>query len=147
VLVDTVPARHPHLGGTSYAEVVTLPVPRVWWPDKPEGEVKELQRAFFRQEIGASFAFYGEAYANFGWVGAGLATLAFGFLLESLWLRLVRSTRPAEVVAIAMAIPMLLQLFTRGYLAGLLAGMFGFVVGTVLVVRGLSRLRPVAGTT
>ncbi len=142
VLVDTVPSDVAHLGGTSYAELLAMPVPRAVWPEKPEGEVKELQRAFFGQELGASFAFYGEAYANFGWIGAGLASLVFGLVLESVWLRLVAARTLGGVVALATAIPMLLQLFSRGYLAGLLAGLFGFVVGLALVVRGLRRLRP-----
>jgi hypothetical protein len=140
VLVDTVPSQHPYLGGTSYAELLVMPVPRAVWPEKPEGEVKELQRAFFGQELGASFALYGEGYANFGWLGAGVASLLFGLALESAWLKLVAARTAASVVAWAMVVPMLLQLFSRGYLAGLLAGLFGFAVGLAWVVRGLRRL-------
>lgn len=140
VLVDTVPATHPHLGGSSYAEVVVMPVPRALWPDKPEGRVKDLQRAFFRQELGASFAYYGEAYANFGWAGVAVLCLVFGFLLESCWLRLVAATTPAALVVYAAMVPTLLQFFSRGYLAGLIAGVSGFVLGIVLVSRGLRHL-------
>ncbi|MEJ5255323.1 MAG: O-antigen polysaccharide polymerase Wzy [Acidimicrobiales bacterium] len=140
VLVDTVPATHPYLGGSSYAEVVVMPVPRALWPEKPEGQVKELQRAFFRQELGASFAYYGEAYANFGWVGAAILCLLFGYLLEWCWLQLVAASTPASVVVYASLIPTLLQLFSRGYLAGLIAGVSGFALGIVLVARRLRRL-------
>jgi hypothetical protein len=140
VLVDTVPARYDHLGGSSYAELVTKPVPRALWDDKPEGAVKDLQRAFFRQELGASFAFYGELYANFGWLGTGLGCLAFGALLEAAWLRLARARTASALVLYAMAVPVLLQLFSRGYLAGLIAGVSGFVVATALVVHGLRRV-------
>ncbi|WP_208028276.1 O-antigen polysaccharide polymerase Wzy [Rhabdothermincola sediminis] len=154
VLVDTVPATHPYLGGSSYAELVTMPVPRALWPDKPEGEVKDLQRAFFRQELGASFAYYGEAYANFGWAGAAILCALFGFVLERCWLGLVSASTPARLVAFAAAVPVLLQLFSRGYLAGLVAGVSGYAVGIALVARGLQRWqgrggldhRPIRGT-
>jgi hypothetical protein len=139
VLVDTVPERYAHLEGSSYAELVTMPVPRALWEGKPEGAVKDLQREFFRQELGASFAFYGELYANFGWAGAALGCVAFGALLEAAWLGLLRARAASALVLHAVAVPVLLQLFSRGYLAGLLAGVSGVVLGTVLVARALRR--------
>jgi hypothetical protein len=149
VLVDTVPARYDHLEGSSYAEVVTMPVPRALWDDKPEGAVKDLQRAFFRQEMGASFAFYGELYANFGWLGTALGCVAFGALLEAVWLRLLRARTASTLVLYAVAVPVLLQLFSRGYLAGLIAGVSGIVVATALVARALRRheARAAAGSS
>jgi hypothetical protein len=145
VLVERVPSRHDHLHGSSYAEVVALPVPRALWADKPEPAVRDLQRVFFRQEIGASFAFYGELYANFGWVGTAIGCVGFGALLETAWLRLVRARRPATLVFFAAAVPVLLQLFSRGYLAGLVAALAGFVVGLLVVTRALRRLEGGSG--
>lgn len=139
VLVDTVPDHFEYLYGRSYAEVVAMPVPRALWPDKPEGAVKDLQRAFFSKEIGASFPFSGELYANFGWIGAALGCVLFGFLLEGSWLALTRARTAAGVVVWASAVPTLLQMYSRGYLAGLIAGVAGFVMGILLVALALQR--------
>lgn len=139
VLVDTVPDHFEYLYGRSYVEVLAMPVPRALWPDKPEGAVKDLQRAFFSKEIGASFPFSGELYANFGWIGAALGCVLFGFLLEGSWLALTRARTTAGVVVWAAAVPTLLQMFSRGYLAGLIAGVAGFVVGIFLVALALQR--------
>lgn len=139
VLVDTVPDHFEYLYGRSYAEVLAMPVPRALWPDKPEGAVKDLQRAFFSKEIGASFPFSGELYANFGWIGAASGCVLFGFLLESSWLALTRARTAAGVLVWAAAVPTLLQMYSRGYLAGLIAGVAGFVVGILVVAHTLQR--------
>lgn len=139
VLVMTVPDHYAPLNGSSYAEVLAMPVPRALWPDKPEGATKDLQRTFFRSEIGASFPFYGESYANFGWWGTAIACGLFGFALESVWVRLLAARRAWQVIVWAALVPTLLQMFSRGYLAGLIAGVFGFLLGVGLVARALSR--------
>jgi hypothetical protein len=140
-LTQHVPSTRDHLWGASYAEILTMPVPRALWPGKPEGATKELQAGWFPQLIGASYPFYGELYANFGLAGAVLGGFGFGAVLEYAWLRLVGTRRLTVAVTAAAAVPVLLQILTRGSLAGQLASQFGFVVGVLALVHLIGRAR------
>jgi hypothetical protein len=154
-LLETVPSARAPLGGSSYAALVALPVPRAWWEGKPDNDLLDLQLAVFGKNIGASFGFHGELFANFGWLGVAVGCAAFGVLFQSLWLGFVRTARLSRAVLAAGALAVLAHLFTRDYVAGQLAGQFGFVVGMVVLARlagsdrWLARARtPVAaGTT
>jgi hypothetical protein len=58
--------------GTVYAPLVTLPIPRQWWPDKPS--TADYLNDFSRpwrpmHEMGMIVTILGEAYANFGYLG------------------------------------------------------------------------------
>lgn len=138
-LTQHVPSTRDHLWGAGYAEILTMPVPRALWPDKPEGVTKELQAAWFPQLIGASYPFYGELYANFGLAGTVVGAFGFGALLEYAWLRLVGTRRLTVTVTAAAAVPVLLQILTRGSLAGQLASQFGVVVGVAVLVHLIGR--------
>jgi len=140
-LTQHVPASRGHLWGAGYVEILTMPVPRALWPEKPDSSAKVLQSGWFPQLIGASYPFYGELYANFGLSGAVLGSIGFGALLEYAWLRLVGARRLTVTVVAATAVPVLLQILTRGSLAGQLASQFGIAVGLVVLVHLLRRTR------
>ncbi len=58
--------------GTVYAPLVTLPIPREWWPDKPSTAdyINDFSRPWRpMHEMGMIVTFLGEAYANFGYLG------------------------------------------------------------------------------
>jgi hypothetical protein len=138
-LLETVPSSHDPLHGSSYADIVALPVPRFLWPEKPANPLFELQLAVFGKNIGASFGFHGELYANFGLAGVVAGCALFGFALERVWLRFVRTRRLSSAILAVGTLAVLAQLFTRDYVAGQLAGQFGFIVGMVLLARALGR--------
>lgn len=67
--------------GRSYAALVTLPVPRPWWPDKPTlaGDLTAISTARYPlSEVGAVTTLPGEMYINFRTVGLVVGGLLFG---------------------------------------------------------------------
>lgn len=138
-LAQNVPSRLEYLSGQSYLDFFILPIPRTLWHGKPIGKMVQLQGKFFDAEIGASFPEYGEFYANFGIFGVLVGCLGFGYLLESMWLRLVATTSLARSLVLGLAIPVALQIFTRNYAAAVIAAQFGLIVGMVVVVRSVRR--------
>jgi len=136
-LLETVPEREPYVGGSSYAAIAAMPVPRALWEEKPEYDLLPLQIAVFGKHIGASFGFHGELFANFGWIGVAGGCFAFGLVLEAVWLAFVRTGRLSSAVLAAGALAVLAQLFTRDYVVGQLAGQFGFLVGILVLARAV----------
>jgi len=70
--------------GRTYLNLITLPIPRQWWPDKPTlaDYLKEISKPSRpMSEMGMIVTFLGESYVNFGFPG----TLVVPFLL-AYWL-------------------------------------------------------------
>jgi len=71
-----------YYGGT-YLPLLTSPIPRQWWPEKPGlvdyiGDISKPWRPM--KEMGMTPTFWGEAYANFGYLGIVMipGLLAYG---------------------------------------------------------------------
>jgi len=76
--------------GSTYLAIVTLPVPRAWWPDKPglADHLQEISTSGRRYDIeGRILTYLGEAYANFGYAGLLLIPPLLGYLLTMACLR------------------------------------------------------------
>ena len=76
--------------GSMYAALLTLPVPRQWWPDKPS--VADFLRDISipsrpMKEAGMIVTFIGEAYANCGLVGIFLVPPLLAAFLTGLYRR------------------------------------------------------------
>ena len=72
--------------GSTYLGVVTLPIPRDWWPGKPALnehviEISTPTRQFGRE--GRIITYLGEAYANFGYAGFVIIPALFGYVLTA----------------------------------------------------------------
>ncbi len=70
--------------GAPYIAIITLPVPRAWWPGKPglADHLKEIStngRDYARE--GRIITYLGEAYLNFGYAGLWVIPLITGYLL------------------------------------------------------------------
>lgn len=70
--------------GSTYVAIITLPIPRAWWPGKP-GLADHLQEI---STSGRNYAgegriitYLGESYLNFGYVGLFLIPALMGYLL------------------------------------------------------------------
>lgn len=58
--------------GSTYLNLLTLPIPRQWWPDKPTlGDyLKDISRPWRPMaEMGMIVTYLGESYINFGFLG------------------------------------------------------------------------------
>lgn len=76
--------------GRPYLALVTLPVPRPWWPDKPtlNGYAQDLSSSQFPlAEVGGVTGLPGDMYVNFRWWGANLGAFLFGWITGRLFRR------------------------------------------------------------
>ncbi|HSY53226.1 MAG TPA: hypothetical protein VK785_02210 [Opitutaceae bacterium] len=95
LVVDNTPDRLPYLDGLTYGQIPGQFVPRFFWADKPVAHISTytlsiyygLQRPEDTKKTTIAFGLLAEAYANFGFYGAGLIAFVFGFCLKkySLW--------------------------------------------------------------
>jgi oligosaccharide repeat unit polymerase len=61
-----------HYFGKTYLALLTLPIPRIWWPQKPglADYIHEISRPWRPLgEFGMIVTYLGESYANFGYIG------------------------------------------------------------------------------
>ncbi len=76
--------------GSTYLAILTLPVPRAMWPNKPglADHLQEISTSGRRYDVeGRILTYLGEAYANFGYFGLILMPAALGYLLTMACLR------------------------------------------------------------
>ena len=80
--------------GTTYLNLIILPVPRQWWPGKPTlgdyvNDISRPWRPMF--EMGLIVTFLGESYANFGFLGIILVPYLVAYWLARIYFRAYRS--------------------------------------------------------
>ena len=72
--------------GSTYLAIITLPVPRAWWPNKPglADHVQEISTSGrnYAQE-GRITTYLGESYLNFGYAGFFIIPALMGYLLTA----------------------------------------------------------------
>jgi len=76
--------------GSTYLAIITLPMPRAWWPDKPglADHMQEISTSGRRYDIeGRIMTYLGEAYLNFGYAGLLIIPSLLGYLLTAACLR------------------------------------------------------------
>ncbi len=76
--------------GSTYLAIITLPVPRAWWPNKPglADHLQEISTSGRQYNIeGRIITYLGESYLNFGYAGLILIPALLGYLLTSACLR------------------------------------------------------------
>jgi oligosaccharide repeat unit polymerase len=80
--------------GTTYLVLMTSPIPRQWWPDKPG--LADYQKDFSTPsrpmgEMGMIMTFIGEFYLNFGYVGIVVMSYLTAYWLARAYFRAYRS--------------------------------------------------------
>jgi hypothetical protein len=76
--------------GSTYLAIITLPVPRAWWPNKPglADHLQEISTSGRRYDVeGRIITYLGEAYLNFGYAGMILIPAFMGYVLTAVCLR------------------------------------------------------------
>jgi hypothetical protein len=120
--------------GSTLLSVLTNPVPRVWWPDKPDtGGVYFTNLYTGNAWDSASYltpTFLGEGVINFGWVGGMAFFLAADLVLMYLLVRFYRRTlaKLRERIDAGVAIDLVVYLLVMW---GVVALMVGEVTNTV----------------
>ena len=70
--------------GSTYLAIITLPIPRAWWPKKPGladhlGEISTSGRDYHTE--GRIITYLGESYLNFGYAGLFIVPAFLGYIL------------------------------------------------------------------
>lgn len=85
LLLNNMPSGVPFLLGQSYLKLLYILVPREIWPAKPETITTWVLHVFrpelWSQGVSIGPSFLGEAYANFGWLGIGVAGVVLGIVV------------------------------------------------------------------
>lgn len=86
-ILHAVPQQEPLLFGSSYLSVLTLPIPRALWPDKPRSIGAKVNEAFFSYDTAFSIppGPVGEAFWNFHIPGVLLVFFLFGVFHQALY--------------------------------------------------------------
>ncbi|MGC9261581.1 MAG: O-antigen polymerase [Phycisphaerae bacterium] len=126
-----------YLDGQSYYAVLAGPVPRVFWPGKPNGSsYVNAVNLHFQPGATMSLSWMGEAYANFGSPGIPIVGLVAGALMGILDVFTRRSGPFA--VAVFLALQLRWAFWVRGdSVFSLDTWLFGFILlFAILVVVG-----------
>jgi hypothetical protein len=76
--------------GSTYLAIITLPIPRAWWPGKPglADHMQEISTSGRRYDVeGRIMTYLGEAYLNFGYMGLIGIPALMGYVLTAVCLR------------------------------------------------------------
>ena len=79
--------------GSTYLNLITLPIPRQWWPDKPSlsdyvNDISVPTRPM--SEMGMIVTYLGESYANFGYLGIIVVPYILAYVLARIYFRAYR---------------------------------------------------------
>ena len=72
--------------GSTYLAIITLPIPRAWWPNKPglADHIQEISTSGRNYAVeGRITTYLGESYLNFGYAGFFLIPALMGYLLTA----------------------------------------------------------------
>jgi len=72
--------------GSTYLAIVTLPIPRAWWPSKPglADHLQEISTSGRNYAVeGRIITYLGESYLNFGYAGLFLIPAFMGYVLTA----------------------------------------------------------------
>ncbi len=75
-----------HFNGSTYLAIVTLPIPRAWWPNKPglADHLQEISTSGRNYAVeGRIITYLGESYLNFGYLGFFLIPALMGYFLTA----------------------------------------------------------------
>ena len=76
--------------GSTYLAIITLPVPRAWWPSKPglADHLQEISTSGRQYNVeGRIITYLGESYLNFGYAGLIAIPALMGYFLTAVCLR------------------------------------------------------------
>ncbi|MEO7329142.1 MAG: hypothetical protein ABI193_11215, partial [Minicystis sp.] len=146
--IDVVPIRVQPLEGTGWLPILTSPIPRIIWRDKPTTSALLEQRyaiVFKRQtEAGARgtailLPLLVDGYWNLQWFGIPIACFMMG-----LWIGACQKIFSGPHWALrAMGVAHLARLVAQGPVAGVYSGLFQHVTGLILacwLVYGIAKL-------
>lgn len=79
-VMDAIPDHRDYLYGESLLAAIVFPIPRAWWPNKPEAIGMVMPRLEGTESYSRSLTIFGELYANFGIIGVVVGSFTFGII-------------------------------------------------------------------
>jgi hypothetical protein len=104
-ILGRVPHEVNYIYGSSYVALLTLPIPRKLWPEKPAQVGGRVGQTFFHVNAGMPPGIIGEAYWNFGVLGIPLVFFFFGMFHQ--WLANFMLRYRGQPVAMAIYVTVL----------------------------------------
>ena len=105
-----------------FITALLMPIPRKILPSKPDGsylvEIQNLVMRSSRENPGAAFLHYAEAFFSFGWIGVFINGLLLGILSKFFWINYLKNPKNILTIAsIALFNGFTYVMISRGYLA------------------------------
>lgn len=143
-MIAATPAVNPHVGLQPLISVLQFPIPRAFFPEKDTfGYLNRSIQNLFRSPTlgtGAAILCYGEWFLMAGWPSLIGMSLAFGWLLRSLWNWLLfRRHEALAVTCYSVAASFLYLVVSRGYLAQVVAAAAFILLPLFWIYRRSSR--------
>jgi hypothetical protein len=138
-ILAKVPQRVDYLKGESYLAVLTLPIPRFLWPDKPRQIGGMVGSEFFGIAAGVPPGAVGEAYWNFGFFGIPAVYFLMGCFHRWVVQFFLRHQEVPAMVALYGVIIFSFSVPDTPAFVNLVYGVFSLVL--VLVLFGILRRR------
>ena len=81
LVIEAIPSDESPYWGKTFATLLIMPIPRIFWPGKPEGSLTDtIIKRYPLIPENFAVTFIGEAYGNFLWPGVILIFLLFGLI-------------------------------------------------------------------
>lgn len=145
-VLDSVPERLPHTYWEPFWIAIAAPIPRAWWPDKPDSTtLRTLADSFGTPgsaEAGLAVPYFGEWYIAFGWLGVIASSLLMGFVARRVWEWYLERTEDALATMIyAVSLGYMYILFSRGLLAMALMNFMFSLFPLLVMYRVVPKMR------
>lgn len=113
--------------GRTYTFVLTLPIPRAYWPEKPglaDDVIERTSRARPYATEGRIITYLGQAYVNFGMLGILLVPLLLGYLFSAFYEKATHAPHYSLArLALMFLVPSLIQAYRDGLSSVILFGL------------------------
>ncbi len=149
IIVDGTPWLVPYWDGASYVELITKPIPRIIWPEKPRSDLGNRWAKPYGLldygDYGTSFnlPWIVEAYGNFGSPGVLAVSALVGFLFGFLYQKLLKQAgRDCAAFAFGLGLSGTLW-FGENYFAMTWGGLLtqGLALYFIYYAAGIRRIR------
>ncbi len=123
---------------------LTMPIPRVIFPEKPNGYyMREANLKVYRTiEYGNAFLYFAEAYISFGWLGIILQGLFIGWVCKIFWTNYKSHTKSlGSIILLGLFNGFCFVWVSRGYFAQVFTTYMYFIIIPFWIVRLLGNIK------
>jgi oligosaccharide repeat unit polymerase len=134
VIIDAIPSKIDYLFGNIFFDILTYPIPRAIWPDKPFArELEIIWMLTGGRDLGYAAPNFGEFYMHFGVPGIILGMFLFGIISKAIYMywKLNPESKSSQLILASVA-PYLITLIDRGYLLQQLYIVFNIYIPLVM---------------